>query len=82
MTLHELATRNGQLRKACASCNESTYSTDHAVAAVLHRWNRYERIAGPIDMSESDYLAAIDAAKHGQKYEGADYGAFCSEASE
>jgi hypothetical protein len=75
MTLIELAKRNGHVLKACASCNEQTYSTAHAVAAVLNRWNRYERLVGPIDMDEATYLEAIEAAKGGAKFDGADYGA-------
>jgi hypothetical protein len=81
MTLHELATRNGHLAKSCVSCDAQVYDGPHSVAAVLNRWNRYENRVGPIDMDEASYLAAIEAAKLGQKYEGADYGALMEGAS-
>lgn len=74
MTLHELATRNGQLAKSCVGCDGQIYAIHHSVAAVLNRWNRYERLVGPIDMDEETYLDAIEQAKEGRPSDAANFG--------
>ena len=41
----------------------SHYTWQHACAAVMHGWREHEHQAGaPIQITEVDYLAALDAA--------------------
>lgn len=43
--------------------NGSHYTWQHACAAVMHGWREHEHQAGaPIQITEADYLAALDAA--------------------
>jgi hypothetical protein len=61
-TLKELAARHNQLApKALDGC---AYKADHACAAVHHKWVIYDyHSASPLKLSDSDYLAALEAAK-------------------
>jgi hypothetical protein len=64
MKLHDLAIKHGQIAKPAPE--GSVYRAKHAAACVLHGWAYSEYHYGPVDLSDEDYLSALDAAKRGE----------------
>ena len=68
MTLVELATKHNQLAKPAP--DGERFSSKHLSAAALHGWNAYEYNYGPIqDLTDDEYLAALDSAYSGLVFE-------------
>jgi hypothetical protein len=62
-TLEELAKRHNMV--AAKAYDNDPFKGPHTVAAVVHGWNRDEYFNGPVTLSDSDYLAALEAAACG-----------------
>jgi hypothetical protein len=73
LSLPELAAKYKQLSRSAVGCDCSKFSGDHNVAAVLNGWNKFERVFGPVSLTEDDYLGAIEAAKNGEAFEPANF---------
>lgn len=70
-TLHQLATDHGQLafpiEARTVPANTKPYLWKHLVADRLHGWSNYEYHYqdDKIELSDDDYLAALQAAEDG-----------------
>jgi hypothetical protein len=64
-TLHQLATKHGQLQGAAVDGCE--YSAAHNAAAVMHGWNVFEYNYGPVLLTDDEYLKALEAALEGKE---------------
>lgn len=68
-SIHEWAKEKDQVNRGIHSPEHDLYKTDHSVAAVRHGWNWYEKHYGPVELSEEDYLEALEFAKIGEVHE-------------
>jgi hypothetical protein len=74
LTVSELAKKHGQWTAVNAGIDGVTpFSAKHLVAAVRHGWNHFALQHGDeeVRLSDSDYLAALEAAHHGKVCHGA-----------
>lgn len=60
MLLKDLAAKHGHARADVP--HGDPFDAVHACAATLHGWNRHEYHYGPVEISEQDYLAALESA--------------------
>lgn len=70
-TLQELAERHGQLSNSAVSCDQSVFSGNHNYAGILHGWFKYQRKAGPVELTDDQYTKALDASRKGKVFDGA-----------
>jgi hypothetical protein len=67
-TLLELAQRHGKYQGARVE-GDDPFKALHNTAAVLNGWRKQERVTSqPVQLSDEDYLLALEAAKAGEAY--------------
>ncbi len=68
LTVAELAEKHGQTQ-ATPVPGDSPFKSDHLVADVRHGWAQHKHfVGGEVRLSDSDYLAAIEAARDGKTH--------------
>lgn len=61
--LNALAATHGHVARPAP--DGDNFSAAHMCAAVRHAWNWHEHHFGGVELSDDDYLAALDAASKG-----------------